>query len=110
MTCKGPNQPLEIWNTTASTLRTHTVFFTLQGAKIWISTNSSNTANAIAIALAGEGKDVTAKTIADESTLPVCESFTRPSSFAAGLSLEELGPCEHYAICIRRAIPTAHSA
>ena len=83
---------------------------TLQGAVIWISTNTSDPASAISIALAGEGRDATAETIADESTAPSGETFTQPTSFGAGLSLGELAFGERYAIWIRRVIPSSQSA
>ncbi len=83
---------------------------TLQGAKIWISTNTTDPSNAIAIALAGEGKNATAETVADEDTAPVGETFSQPTSFGTGLSLGELAAGEHYAVWIRRIIPAAQSA
>lgn len=88
---------------------------TLQGARIWISTNTTTPSNAIAIGL-HDVKDGTAQTIADESTAPnesdtvTPITFSQPTSFAGGLSLGELAAGEHYAIWIRRIIPAAQSA
>lgn len=83
---------------------------TLEGAKVWISTNTSNPSSAIAIALDGGGKDATAETVANESTAPSGETFTQPSSFAGGLSLGDLAAGEKYAIWIRRIIPSSQTA
>ena len=60
---------------------------TWQSVKLWISTETPSADSLIDIALAGEGVDVTMETIANESTAPVGESFTHPTSAGAGLSL-----------------------
>lgn len=83
---------------------------TLQGSRIWISTNTTTPANAIAIALAGEGLNATAETVADEDTAPVGETFSQPASFAAGLVMGDIPAGQHYAIWVRRIIPAAQSA
>lgn len=78
-----------------------------QSVKAWISTQSTA---AIAIALAGEGLNGTAETIADESTAPVGESFTSPTSEGAGLSMGTMAAGDTYPIWIRRTVTAAQSA
>ncbi len=86
----------------------------LELAKIWISTNTSSPSNVIAIALDGNGKGGTAETVANENTAPSGESFTQPSSYSGGLSLDGsgtgLGSGVAYPIWIRRTIAAGSTA
>lgn len=82
----------------------------LQNAVIWISTNTPSADTTIAIALAGEGLNGTAETVANESTAPVGESFTSPANKAAGLSLGTIPAGQHYAIWIRRTVNAGAAA
>lgn len=77
---------------------------TLQGAKIWIQSQTSSADTDIAIALGGEGKNGTAETVVNEGTAPSGETFSQPSSFAGGLSLGDLAPGEHYPVWVRRTV------
>jgi hypothetical protein len=63
----------------------------LELSKIWISTNTTTPSDIITIALAGEGQDVTAETIANENTAPSGETFTNPTTYSGGLSLDDGG-------------------
>ena len=83
---------------------------TLQGAKIWISAQTSSATTDIAIALDGAGKNGTAETEADESTAPTGETFSQPADFAGGLSLGDLAPGEYYPVWIRRTITAGTAA
>lgn len=80
---------------------------TLQGAKIWIQSQTSSSDTDIAIALGGEGLNGTAETVANEGTAPSGESFSQPASFAAGLTLGDIAPGEHYPVWIRRTVNAA---
>lgn len=80
---------------------------TLLGAKLWIQTQTPSADTDVAIALGGEGKNGTAETVADEGTAPVGESFTQPSSLAAGLTLGDLAPGESFPVWVRRTVNTA---
>ena len=80
---------------------------TLQGAKIWIQSQTSSSDTDIAIALCGEGLNGTAETVANEGTAPTGESFSQPASFAAGLTLGDLAPGEHYPVWVRRTVNAA---
>ena len=86
----------------------------LELAKIWISTNTSSPANVIAIALDGAGKGGTAETETDEGTAPTGETFSNPSAYSGGLSLDGggtgLGAGISYPIWIRRTIAAGATA
>lgn len=86
----------------------------LELAKVWISTNTSSPSNIISIALAGEGQDVSAETIANENTAPSGETFTQPSSYSGGLSLDDGGtglPAGSYhAIWVKRDVSAGQVA
>ena len=80
---------------------------TLQGAKIWIQSQTSSSDTDIAIALGGEGLNGTAETVANEGTAPSGESFSQPASFAAGLTIGDLAPGDHYPVWVRRTVNAA---
>ena len=81
---------------------------TLETGKVWIDLNTTN--SEIAIALAGEGKDATMETIADEDTAPVGETFSQPANKAAGLTLGDMAFGEKYGLWLRRTIGAATPA
>jgi hypothetical protein len=83
---------------------------TLQNAKIWISTDGTGADTDIAIALAGEGVNGTAETVANESTAPVGESFTSPVSEGTALTIGNIPSSQHQAIWVRRTVNAASSA
>jgi len=93
----------------------------LELAKIWISTNTSSPANVIAIALDGAGKGGTAETETDENVEPSAGnnssiSFTNPSAYSGGLSLDGggsgtgLGYGVSYPVWIKRTIAAGATA
>lgn len=77
---------------------------TMQTTVIYISQNTLSTTTTFDIALAGEGLNGTAETVANETTAPVGESFSSPSSYATGLSMGNIPPGQHYAYWIRRTV------
>jgi hypothetical protein len=82
----------------------------LQNAVVWIDTNTPSTDTTVAIALAGEGLNGTAETVANENTAPAGESFTSPATKGAGLSLGTIPAGQHYAIWIRRTVTAGAAA
>jgi hypothetical protein len=60
---------------------------TLQNSKIWFSLNTTSSDDTLDIALAGEGLNSSAETIANENTAPRGESFSAPANKGAGLSV-----------------------
>jgi hypothetical protein len=77
---------------------------TLVATVIWISSQTDSTGDVIDIGLDPIGKNGTATTIANESTAPAGVTFSRPSSFNAGLILGDLAAGQHYAIWERRTV------
>ena len=83
---------------------------TYENAKVFIQTNTPASGSTIAIALAGEGLNVTAEVVANESTAPVGEVFTAPATEGAGLVLGNMAPGQVFAIWVRRVISAAAAA
>lgn len=77
---------------------------TLIGAKVWIQTNTPSANTDVAIALGSSGLNGTETAVADENTAPSGLSFSQPSSFAAGLTIGDLAPGQHYPLQIRRTV------
>lgn len=77
---------------------------TLIGAKAFIQTQTPSADTDVAIALAGEGKNGTAETVANENTAPSGETFSAPASYAAGLALGDLAPGDAFPIWVRRTV------
>lgn len=80
---------------------------TLTAVKVWISPEYLGGAN-IAISLDTTGvtpkgqAGAQAKQIADENTAPATQTFTTPTTKAAGLSISSLGPGQCQGIWVRR--------
>lgn len=83
---------------------------TLQGAKIWIQTQTPSADTDVAIALGSSAVNGTETAVADESTAPSGPSFSAPSSFAGGLTIGDLPAGQHKAIWIRRTVNAAAAA
>jgi hypothetical protein len=77
---------------------------TLQNAKVWIQTQTPSGDTDIQIALAGEGVNGTAETVADESTAPSGETFSAPANEGEALAIGDIPPGQHQAIWIKRNI------
>lgn len=77
---------------------------TLQGAVIWIQTETPSADSLVNIALGGEGLNGTAEIIADESTAPVGESFTHPTTKGAGLALGDMAFGDFFPVWVERVI------
>ena len=86
----------------------------LELSKVWISTNTTTPSDIITIALAGEGQDSTAETIANENTAPSGETFSNPTSYSGGLSLDDGGtglPAgSSHAIWVKRTVAAGQVA
>ena len=83
---------------------------TLQAAIAWIEALTNSAQTEFDIALAGEAVGVAAETIANESTAPSGEVFTRPTSKGAGLSIGDIPAGSYKAIWIRRTVTAGASA
>jgi hypothetical protein len=82
----------------------------LTNAKVWISSNTTSTDDTIEIALAGEGINNTIETVANESTAPIGETFSAPSSFAGGLTLPTIAAGQAHGLWIKRIVSAAAAA
>ena len=83
---------------------------TWEAVKLWIATVSASTDSVYAIALDGGGLNATAEVEADEDTPPTGETFSSPTTKAAGLSLGDMDAGDNYPIWIRRTISAGASA
>lgn len=83
---------------------------TLQNAVIWIQANTPSATTAVTIALAGEGANATAETVANEDTAPSGESFVAAANEGAGLSLGNLAAGQRYAVWIKRVVDAGTAA
>jgi hypothetical protein len=83
---------------------------TLTAAKVWIDGPTTSPDTEFDIALAGEGVNGTMEAIANESTPPAGEAFTRPTTKAAGLTIGDLPAGQHHGIWIRRTVTAGASA
>lgn len=82
---------------------------TLQGAKIYISTNTPSADTTVAIGVATEtGSPV--ETIANENTAPANPTFSTPTTEGAALSLGDLAPGASKAVWIRRTVSAGAAA
>lgn len=83
---------------------------TMQSAKVWIHANTPSTDTAVAIALAGEGINGTAETVANENTAPVGESFSAAATEGAALPIGNIPPGQHIAVWVRRVVNSSAGA
>lgn len=85
---------------------------TLQSSKIWIESNTTSGDDTIAIALAGEGVQVSGsiETIANESTAPIGETFSEPANKAAGLTIGDIASGSEQGIWLRRTVNSSAAA
>ena len=77
---------------------------TLLGAKVWIQTNTPSANTDVAIGLGVGGLNATETAVANENTAPGSVTFSQPASFAAGLTLGDLAPGQHYGVWVRRTV------
>lgn len=82
----------------------------LQNAVVWVDANTPASDTSVEIALAGEGVNGTAETIANESTAPSGETFSAPATKGAGLSVGNIPAGQHIAVWVKRIINAAAAA
>lgn len=80
---------------------------TLQGAKIWIQTQTPSGDTDVAIGLGTSAVNGTEQTVANEGTAPTSVTFSQPSSFAGGLTIGDLTAGQHKAVWVRRTVNAA---
>lgn len=77
---------------------------TLQGAKVWIQTQTPSADTDVAIGLGSSAVNGTEQTVANEGTAPTSVTFSAPSSFAGGISIGDIPAGQHKAVWIRRTV------
>lgn len=82
----------------------------LQSAKVWIQTNTPSADTTVEIALAGEGVNGTAETVANENTAPTGETFSAPANEGAALSIGNIPAGQHQAIWVKRIVTAGAAA
>jgi hypothetical protein len=83
---------------------------TAQNTHVYISSNTTSADDTWDIALAGEGLNATAETVANENTAPIGETFSAPTTYAAGLDMTNIPFGQHYALWIRRTVTAGAAA
>ena len=82
----------------------------LENAVVWIQTQTPSADTSVEIALAGEGVNGTAETVANESTAPVGETFSAPGDVGSALAIGNIPAGQHQAIWIKRIVGAAATA
>jgi len=80
---------------------------TLQGARIWIQSNTPSPDTSVSIGLGTSAVNGTEQTVVDENTAPAGVSFSAPADFASGLVIGDIPPGQHKAIWERRTVNAA---
>ena len=83
---------------------------TLQGAKIWIQTQTPSADTDVAIGLGSSAVNGTEQTVANEGTAPTSVTFSAPSSFAGGLTIGDIPAGQHKAVWVRRTVNAGAAA
>lgn len=83
---------------------------TLQGAKIWIQSNTPSSGTAVRIALGTSAVNGTEQTIGNESTAPSGVTWSTAADEANALSIGDIPFGEHKAIWVERVVTAGASA
>lgn len=83
---------------------------TLQGAKVWIVSNTPSTSTSIDIGLGSSAVSATEQTIANSTTAPISVTFSAPATTGTALAIGDLAPGATKAVWIRRTVTAGASA
>ncbi len=83
---------------------------TLQGASIYIGSNTPSTDSAVEISLGTSAVNGTEQTIANETTAPTGTSFSSAAGSGSALSIGDIPAGHHKAIWVKRIISAAGAA
>ena len=83
---------------------------TMQASKVWLQSNTPSADTDVSIALAGEGINGTAETVANENTAPSGESFAAAATEGAALAIGNIPPGQHQAVWIKRVVSAGAAA
>lgn len=84
---------------------------TLTGAKLFIATNTPNTATAMSVGVGSSPVGGTEQLAVNELAAPAGVSFSAPATAVAGIALGDIPPGSHRAIWVRRIVsPNAQAS
>ena len=83
---------------------------TSQNTHVYISSQTSSGDTSAEIALPGEGLNATIETIANENTAPSGETFSSPSTYAAGLDMGNIPNGQRYGLWVKRIVNASAAA
>jgi hypothetical protein len=83
---------------------------TAENTHLYISSNTSSSSTSLEIALAGEGLNTTIETIANENTAPSGETFSSPSTYAAGLDMGNIPAGQRFGFWLKRIVTAGAGA
>ena len=83
---------------------------TLQGAEIWIETNTPSGDTSAEIGLGTSAVDGTEQTVADEETAPTSVTFSSATGSGNALTIGDIPAGEHKAIWVKRVVDSAAGA
>lgn len=80
-----------------------------KSSKVWLQSNTPSPDTAVEIALIGSVND-TAPVLANENTAPAGASFSSAATEGAALSIGDIPPGQHQAVCIKRVVSPGAAA
>lgn len=83
---------------------------TLQGAEVWIETNTPSGDTSAEIGLGSSAVNGTEQTVADESTAPTSVTFSTAAGQGNALSIGDIPAGEHKAVWVRRTVGSGAAA
>lgn len=83
---------------------------TLQGAKVWIETNTPSADTSCQIGLGTSAVNGTEQTVADESTAPTGVTFSNAAGEANALTIGDIPAGQHKAVWVKRTVNAAAGA
>ena len=83
---------------------------TLQGAGIWIETNTPSSDTSAEIGLGSSAVDGTEQTVADETTAPTSVTFSSAAGSGNALTIGDIPAGEHKAVWVKRVVSSSAAA
>ena len=83
---------------------------TLQGAEVWIETNTPSTDTSAEIGLGTSAVNGTEQTVADEQTAPTAVTFSTAAGQGNSLAIGDIPAGQHKAIWVKRVVNAAAAA
>ena len=83
---------------------------TLQGAKVWVETNTPSTDTSAEIGLGSSAVNGTEQTVANESTAPGSVSFSTAAGEGNALTIGDIPAGQHKAVWVKRVVGSGAAA